>query len=88
VATSSGVGVLIAVPGLFGYVWAGWGAAYLPPFSTGYINWVVVAMIIPITLLIAPLGVQLAHSLNKRQLELGFGVFILSVAARFIYSLS
>jgi len=88
VATSSGVGVLIAIPGLFGYIWAGWGAGGLPPFSTGYINWAVVALIIPITFVVAPLGVQLAHALNKRQLELGFGVFMLSVAARFIYSLS
>jgi len=87
VATSAGVGVLIAIPGLLGYIWAGWGADGLPPFSTGYINWVVVALIIPITFVAAPLGAQLAHALNKRQLEIGFGVFMLSVAARFIYSL-
>jgi uncharacterized membrane protein YfcA len=88
VATSAGVGVLIAIPGLLGYIWAGWGADGLPPFSTGYINWVVVALIIPITLVVAPLGVRFAHALNKRQLEIGFGIFMLSVAARFLYSLS
>lgn len=88
VATSAGVGVLIAIPGLFGYIWAGWGAEGLPPFSTGYINWAVVALIIPITLLIAPLGVRFAHALDKRQLEIGFGCFMLSVAARFFYSLT
>lgn len=87
VATSSGVGVLISIPGLLGYVWAGWGAGGLPPFSTGYVNWLATAMIIPITLLVAPLGVRLAHALDKRQLEIGFGVFILLVAARFFYSL-
>ncbi len=87
VATSAGVGVLISIPGLFGYVWAGWGASGLPPFSTGYVNWIAVALIIPITLLIAPLGVRLAHSLDKRQLEVGFGIFILLVAARFFCSL-
>lgn len=88
VATSSGVGVLISIPGLFGYIWAGWGEAGLPPFSTGYVNWVVVALIIPITLAVAPLGVRLAHALEKRQLEIGFGIFMLIVAARFFYSLS
>jgi uncharacterized protein len=88
VATSAGVGVLIAIPGLFGYIWAGWGADGLPQFSTGYINWAVVALIIPITLLIAPLGVRFAHALDKRQLEIGFGCFMLSVAARFFYSLT
>jgi uncharacterized protein len=88
VATSAGVGVLIAIPGLFGYIWAGWGADGLPQFSTGYINWAVVALIIPITLLIAPLGVRFAHALDKRQLEIGFGCFMLSVAARFFSSLT
>lgn len=88
VATSAGVGVLISIPGLIGYVWAGWGSAGLPPFSTGYVNWVAVALIIPITLLVAPLGVRLAHALDKRQLEIGFGVFLLLVAARFFYSLA
>ncbi|WP_420409760.1 sulfite exporter TauE/SafE family protein [Hoeflea sp.] len=88
VATSAGVGVLISIPGLFGYIWAGWDSAGLPPFSTGYVNWAAVALIIPITLLVAPLGVRLAHALDKRQLEIGFGVFLLLVAARFFYSLT
>ncbi|WP_412049274.1 sulfite exporter TauE/SafE family protein [Hoeflea sp. Naph1] len=87
VSTSSGVGVLIAIPGVFGYIWAGWGAEGLPPFSTGYINWVMMAVVIPITLLVAPLGVRLAHALDKRQIEISFGLFMLLVAARFIYSL-
>ena len=88
VATSAGVGVLIAVPGLFGYVWAGWGEAGLPAFSTGFVNWLVVALIIPITLLLAPLGAKLAHALSRRQLELALGVFLFLVAARFFYSLT
>lgn len=88
VATSAGVGVLISIPGLIGYVWAGWGSAGLPPFSTGYVNWAAVALIIPITLMVAPLGVRLAHALDKRQLEIGFGVFLLLVAARFFFSLT
>ena len=88
VATSAGVGVLISIPGLIGYVIAGWGASGLPPFSTGYINWVAVALIIPITLLVAPVGVALAHRASKRQLEIGFGIFLLIVAARFAISLA
>ena len=47
-----------------------------------------VALIIPITLLVAPIGVRFAHALGKRQLEIGFGLFMLSVAARFFYSLT
>lgn len=87
VATSSGVGVLISIPGLIGYVWAGWGEPGLPPFSTGFINWITVALVIPMSLLIAPLGVRLAHAMSKRQLEIGFGCFLLFVSLRFLVSL-
>jgi uncharacterized protein len=88
VATSAGTGVLISVPGLFGAIWAGWGEAGLPPFSTGYVNWIGVALIIPITLYMAPLGANVAHRLKKRHLEVGFGAFLLIVAARFVYSVT
>jgi len=87
VATSSGLGVLISIPGLIGYGWAGWGDAGLPPFSTGFINWIAVALIIPITLLVTPFGVQLAHALSKRQLEIGFGIFLTVISLRFFYGI-
>lgn len=86
VATSAGVGVLISVPGLFGAMWAGWDAAGLPALSTGYVNWMAVAVVIPITLFMAPLGARVAHRLQKRQLEVAFGLFLLIIAARFIVS--
>ncbi|MCF3639893.1 sulfite exporter TauE/SafE family protein [Rhizobium sp. TRM95111] len=86
VATSAGVGVLISIPGLFGYVWAGLGETALPPFSTGFINWIAVALIVPMTLVVTPYGVQIAHAMSKRQLEIGFGVFLLLVACRFLFS--
>jgi hypothetical protein len=38
VATSSGVGVLNSTPAFFGFIYAGWGEAGLPPLSTGYVN--------------------------------------------------
>ena len=88
VATSSGVGVLIAIPGAVGYVWAGWGHPDLPIASTGYINWLAVAIVIPIALIVAPYGVRIAHWLSKRQLEFGFGLFCLIVSARFFASLA
>jgi uncharacterized membrane protein YfcA len=88
VATSSGVGLLIAIPGTVGYIWAGWGNPDLPIASTGYINWIAVALVIPIALIVTPYGVQLAHWLKKRHLEIGFGLFCLLVSARFFVSLA
>ncbi|MEM7216195.1 MAG: sulfite exporter TauE/SafE family protein [Pseudomonadota bacterium] len=87
VATSSGVGILISIPGMIGYIWAGWGAEGLPEFSLGFVNLLMVAIIIPVTLLVAPIGVKLAHALAKRQLEVFFGLFLLFVAVRFSLSL-
>ena len=79
--------MLISIPGIVGYVWAGWGAAGLPPGSTGFINWIAVALIVPIALVVTPWGVKLAHSMSKRQLEVGFGVFLLLVSLRFLVSI-
>ena len=61
VATSSGVGVLISIPAFLGFIYAGWGAAGLPPFSTGYVNWIAFAVIFPIAMLVTPYGAHLAH---------------------------
>lgn len=87
VATSSGVGVMIAIPGTIGYIWAGWGNPLLPIASTGYINWIAVALIIPVALWITPYGVRIAHAVTRRQLEIGFGLFCVFVSARFFWSL-
>lgn len=87
VATSSGVGILISIPGLIGYIAAGWGKSNLPPYSTGFVNWPAVLLIIPITLLLAPFGAKLAHKMDKRHLEIGFGIFLTIVALRFFSSL-
>jgi len=87
VATSSGTGVLISIPGIIGFMWAGWGAANLPPFSVGYVNFLGILLVIPITILVAPLGVRLAHSMSSKTLQLAFGIFLLIVAARFFAGL-
>lgn len=92
IATSSGVGVLISIPATFGYIYAGWpkmaaDPALLPPFSLGYISLVGVALLLPMTVLTAPIGVRIAHAIPKRSLEIGFGIFLLLVSVRFIAEL-
>lgn len=87
VATSAGAGVLIALPAVLGYMLAGLGAEGLPPLSVGYVNLLGAAIIIPLSLVAAPLGVRIAHAMTKRQLEIGFAIFLLLNAAQFTYSL-
>jgi uncharacterized membrane protein YfcA len=87
VATSSGFGPIIAIPGALGFVWAGWGAAGLPPGSLGYVSLLGALAIIPTSVLAAPLGVRIAHGISRRHLELAFATFLMLVAVRFVLSL-
>jgi uncharacterized membrane protein YfcA len=89
VATSSGLGVLISIPGALGYMYAGWPyMAQLPPLSIGYVSLIGVALVIPTSMWLAPVGARLAHRMPKRKLEVAFGIFLLVVSARFLVSLA
>lgn len=87
VATSSGFGPIIAVPALLGYVYAGFGNPHLPEHSIGYVNYLAAIVIIPLSVLVAPVGVTVAHRIPQRSLELAFAAFLLISAARFAVSL-
>lgn len=95
VATSSGLGILISIPGAIGYIYAGWPRAaefpdvmaLQPPLALGYISLVGFLLFIPTSAWLAPVGARLAHRLSKRRLEVAFGIFLLLVCARFAASL-
>ena len=95
VATSSGLGILISIPGTIGFIYAGWPhmaeypnvIAMQPPLALGYISLVGLVLFIPTSTWMAPMGARLAHRLPKRRLEVAFGVFLLIVCARFAASL-
>ncbi len=88
VATSAGLGVPITIAGAIGLMIAGWPKmALLPPLSIGYVSLIGTAIMAPVSSYTAPFGARLAHRLSKRQLEIGFGCFLLLVSARFIASL-
>ncbi|WP_295559020.1 sulfite exporter TauE/SafE family protein [uncultured Hyphomicrobium sp.] len=86
VATSSGFGPFIAIPGLIGYMWAGWGNPELPPVSLGFVSVLGAAIIIPMSVVAAPLGVRVAHGLSRRKLELAFAALLAAVALRLFLS--
>jgi uncharacterized membrane protein YfcA len=95
VATSSALAVLISIPGVLGYVYAGWpAAARYPdvaalqlPFAIGYVSLIGAVLVMPTSLLTAPLGVRAAHALSKRKLEMAFGAYLFIVGSRFVISL-
>lgn len=88
VATSSGLGVLISIPGALGFIYAGWPKMdVLPPLSLGYVSLIGMVLFIPTSVWMAPIGARMAHRLSKRRLEVAFGLFLLVVAGRFLWSL-
>jgi uncharacterized protein len=95
VATSAALGVLVSIPGALGYVYAGWpAAAHYPqvaalqaPLALGYVSLIGALLVIPTSLLTAPLGVRCAHAMSKRTLEVAFGSYMFIVGARFVISL-
>jgi len=88
IATSAGVGVPITIAGAIGYVLAGLPhQTLLPPLSVGFVSIIGLALMAPISTLVAPVGARVAHTLTKRQLEVALAVFLLAVAARFLVSL-
>lgn len=87
VSTASGVGPLIALPGVIGFAWAGWDAGGLPPLSIGYVNLLGMAIVAPLSVWAAPYGVRLAHRIPRRTLELAFAAFLASISLRFLIDL-
>jgi uncharacterized protein len=88
IATSSGLGVLISVPGAIGYMIAGWPReALMPPLSVGYVSFLGLVLFAPASVLATPYGARLAHALSRRRLEVAFGLFLFAVATRFLISL-
>ena len=85
VGTSALFGLLIAIPGTLGFMLNGYGNPQLPPLSIGYVNLIGLALIVPMTVLTAPLGARMAHAMNKRHLSLFFGAFLLIVAVRMLF---
>lgn len=84
VSTASLFGLIISIPATIGYLIVGWNIPNLPFGSTGYINWIAFIILIPMTMLFAPLGVKLAYKLNIKQLKLAFAIFLMSVGIKML----
>lgn len=87
VGSAAAIGFIIGVPGAIGFVITGWGEPGLPPFSLGYLNLLGLALILPTSMLLAPVGAKWAHSLDTTKLRRVFAVFLAVTALRMFYAL-
>ena len=85
VATAAGFGVIIAVPGTISNMIVGFGEENLPPGSVGYVNLIAALSIVSMSVLTAPLGAKLAHSLDAVKLKRIFGIYLVITSAYVFY---
>jgi uncharacterized membrane protein YfcA len=82
VGTAAAIGFPIAVGGTLGYLYAGWHASGLPPWSLGYVYLPALAGITIASVATAPLGASLAHRVPGRMLKRLFAGLLFLLAAR------
>jgi len=84
VSTASVFGLIISVPATVVYVANGWGTPGMPPLTTGYVNWAIFAILVPMTMWFAPQGVKLAYKLNVPHLKRAFALFLCLVGLKMV----
>ncbi len=84
IATSAAIGFPIAVAGSLGYIINGWNVAALPEYAVGYVYLPALFGIAVFSVLTAPLGVKLAHSLPVKKLKCIFALLLLLVASKMV----
>ncbi|MGH8474826.1 MAG: sulfite exporter TauE/SafE family protein, partial [Methylococcales bacterium] len=84
VAISAACGLPIAVAGSIGYIALGWNIPDRPEWSLGYIYGPAFVGIVSSSVLFAPLGAMLAHSLPTGRLKQLFAGFILIVGCKLL----
>lgn len=87
IGTSAAIGFPIAIAGTIGYIVNGWTVAGLPDYSLGYIYLPALVGIVVTSVLTAPLGVRLAHSLPVNRLKRIFAVLLLVMGTRMLISI-
>ncbi|MEJ2638537.1 MAG: sulfite exporter TauE/SafE family protein [Desulfosarcinaceae bacterium] len=85
IGTASAIGFPIAIAGTVGYIVNGLGVADLPRLSLGYVYIPALLGIVCISVLTAPLGARLAHSLPVDRLKKIFALLLYVVATRMLW---
>jgi uncharacterized membrane protein YfcA len=87
VATSSAIGLPIALSGTVGFIAAGLGEPGLPAWSIGYVVLPAFAGVVTGSTLAAPFGARLAHRLSDATLRRVFAVFVTVLGLRMLWGL-
>ncbi|WP_320170301.1 sulfite exporter TauE/SafE family protein [Maridesulfovibrio sp.] len=87
IGTAAAIGLPIALAGTVGYVWTGLGVEGLPPYCIGFVYLPALVGIVCASMLTAPIGVRMAHSMPVAKLKKIFAILLIVVATRMLFSI-
>ncbi|MBW6521117.1 MAG: sulfite exporter TauE/SafE family protein [Desulfoarculaceae bacterium] len=87
IGTSAAIGFPIAIAGTLGYLYNGLQVSGLPEYSLGFVYLPALIGLVSASVVTAPLGVRLAHSLPVDRLKRVFAVVLFVVATRMAFGL-
>jgi len=87
IGTSAAIGFPIAVAGAVGYLWNGLAATRTLPYSVGYIYVPALICISLVSMMTAPVGARLAHSLPVSRLKKIFAALLIVLGIKMLVSL-
>lgn len=87
IGTSAAIGFPIALAGTIGYLIAGYGATGLPEGSFGFIYLPALAATVFASMLVAPFGAKVAHSLPVATIKKVFAGVLILLSAKMLHGL-
>ena len=88
IGSAATIGFIIAMCGAIGFWYSGSILDTKIPMSIGFINLPAFLIFIPITMFMARIGANSAHRIDKRKLQVFFGIFLYVVGTIFVFRYS
>ena len=85
IGSAAAIGFIIALFGAFGFLITGSFLNVNLPLSIGFINIPAFLIFIPITTIMARVGANTVHKINKNKVTKFFGIFLFFVGTIFLY---
>jgi uncharacterized protein len=86
VGTAATLGLVIGAPAALAMIVTGLNTPGRPPLSLGYVNMPAAALILPLSMICAPLGARLAHAMEPIWIKRAFAVFLCITAGKMLWT--
>jgi len=82
VGTANALMIFTALGGSVSYLFYGLGVEGLPPYSTGYLNWLQFALLAVSSIPTAVVGAKAAHVLSSKKLTISFAIVLMLIGMK------